>query len=75
LASGGTSPRSTQAGHRFRQIDDPGIGAFAVSRGHELGLGGIDAIDTTDSFIGKSRCGVPGYGGYRHDPSHRTESD
>ena len=62
--------------HEFRQIDDPGLGAIAAGGTQfEQGYGSIGQLVTTDNFIRKSRCGVPGCGRERSDPIHQHGND
>jgi hypothetical protein len=57
--------------HEFRSIEDPGIAAVASGGTFKFGgTGGLTAVVTTDNFIRKSRCGVPGCGLERTDPIH-----
>ena len=59
--------------HEFRQIDDDGIGALAAggAYGGAGDFGGLSQLTTTDNFIRKSRCGIPGCGRERSDPMHQ----
>ena len=59
--------------HTFRQIDDSGIAALAAGGAFAGGgeYGGLTQVTTTDNFIRKSRCGVPGCGRERSDPLHQ----
>ncbi|MEW5991412.1 MAG: hypothetical protein AB1736_08730 [Chloroflexota bacterium] len=61
--------------HPFRQIDDPGVAAMASGGGPQLGYGAYGQIATTDNFIRKARCGVPGCGRDRHDPIHEADPE
>lgn len=57
--------------HEFRQIDDPGMGAFAAGGGSVgQGFGSVIQVATTNNFVRKSHCGVPGCGKDRSDPIH-----
>jgi hypothetical protein len=57
--------------HEFRQIDDPGMGAFAAGGGSVTqGFGSVVPIAMTDNFVRKSHCGVPGCGKDRSSPIH-----
>ena len=57
--------------HEFRAIDDPGLAAVAAGGGQGgQGYGSMTQVATTDNFIRKSRCGVPGCGRERSDPIH-----
>lgn len=62
--------------HRFKQIDDPGMAAFASGGGQVTqGFGSVIQVATTDNFIRKARCGVPGCGRDRSDPIHHGGED
>jgi hypothetical protein len=60
--------------HAFRQIDDPGMVAFAAGGGGTTRWNPA-AVIVTDNFIRKSRCGVPGCGRDRHDPIHEADPE
>ena len=60
--------------HAFRRIDDPGLAAVAAGGSQwEMGYGSATHVATTDNYIRKSRCGVPGCGRERSDPIHEVE--
>lgn len=58
--------------HPFQSIDDPGLGASALGGGPG-GQWGIDLVVTTDNFLRKARCGVPGCAKPATDPIHETD--
>lgn len=59
--------------HAFRPIDDVGIAMVASGGAGSApapGYGGLTQLVTTDNYLRKSRCGVPGCGRERYDPIH-----
>ena len=59
--------------HAFRQIDDAGLAVAAG--GTQWEQQSLAQVVTTDNYIRKSRCGVPGCGRERHDPIHQRGED
>jgi hypothetical protein len=58
--------------HVFHAIDDPGLGAVAAGGAQwDQGYGLMTQVATTDNYMRKSRCGVPGCGRERTDPIHQ----
>jgi hypothetical protein len=61
--------------HAFRDIDDIGLAAIAAGGSQwDQASGSLAQVKTTDNFIRKSRCGVPGCGRERSDPIHQTDA-
>lgn len=72
-------PTSVEPGqpHRYREVDDPGITAFA-SGGGQFGFGMAAPVATTNRFMRTRHCCLPGCNRERHDPIHeaaRPETD
>ena len=58
--------------HRFRSIDDAGIGVVAAGGGglNALGTTQVTSVITADNLMRKGRCGVPGCNREQDDPIH-----
>ena len=58
--------------HRFRPINDSGIGAVAAGGGNPIAVGPstITSLITADNLMRKGRCGVPGCNREPDDPIH-----
>jgi hypothetical protein len=60
--------------HRFRQLNDPGIGAaISGSSVSQTGAGVALNVAATGNFVREQRCGVPGCNRTPDDPIHFPE--
>ena len=72
--SGGSAAPDPGSPHRFRPMNDPGIGAaMANAASNQTGAGIGMGVAATGNFVREQRCGVPGCGRNPDDPIHFPE--